>query len=740
MLSWRAPRRHGISGYLIYLSTVDPAAMQGFRIETRADPGAPDAPVRAGDLAIVRAVLSSPDRGALISDRMWHTGAARRLRPLSPPGWPTETPGAQWQLIAHPADPTRLWGGRSHLRATLAPGAGFVLGGADPSGVAGAPFRTLRPGEYALSVRLRGDRPGRALARIVGPNGPLGPAVTLDYGPGWRRTEARITIGGAMDAWPLGRFELALSGPAAGEALAQVDLDELRLHHADEPWLDYDALDYARLRSDRVRTLRTHGLVKTGRETYDLVSLLSEGGFVDRLRRAPGLPAVLAMMQKSGTAPWLQIEPHLSDAEWLGLIEWLAAPFDPATDDPAALPWAALRVAQGRTRPWTEAFDPIWLELGNETWNGLMRPWVFPALRDAADGSKAAPSQVYGLFQARIAAVLRTSPWWGSAGLEQKLRFVIGGRNRFPYGEQAAIAAGPQAADMLAVAGYNGGWDEGEGPPARSEASYFNVLNHISQATIPTGAALIAEAARIGAARGAPLLVGTYEAGPGYAMDGLNGETVTPDQARAQEEVMKSRTAGAATLDAFLARSLAGFAEQTFFTFGEGLRWTSHAPRAHGGAAYPSWALLGLMNREIRGAFLEVETLAVPRADLAASKRRIAVAGAPLVAVYATRAPGRMTVTAISRRAPGDPGDAEARCTPFEISLPVRSAARLIVHRTGGAPQDHGVDGAPPPIETRALSPAALADGMLRAGPATGTPACGLPPASAYVWVLEDPA
>jgi hypothetical protein len=29
---------------------------------------------------------------------------------------------------------------------------------------------------------------------------------------------------------------------------------------------------------------------------------------------------------------------------------------------------------------------------------------------------------------------------------------------------------------------------------------------------------------------------------------------------------------------------------------------------------------------------------------------------------------------------------------------------------------------------------------MFAAGPATGTPACGLPPASAYVWVLEGPA
>ena len=55
----------------------------------------------------------------------------------------------------------------------------------------------------------------------------------------------------------------------------------------------------------------------------------------------------------------------------------------------------------------------------------------------------------------------------------------------------------------------------------------------------------------------------------------------------------------------------------------------------------------------------------------------------------------------------------------------------------GGTLASHGADGLPPRIETQALSPEALRSGTLAAGAETGTPACGLPPGSAWLWVLE---
>ena len=133
------------------------------------------------------------------------------------------------------------------------------------------------------------------------------------------------------------------------------------------------------------------------------------------------------------------------------------------------------------------------------------------------------------------------------------------------------------------------------------------------------------------------LHVGTYEAGPGYALNGLNNEKVTDQQARDQEAVMKSLAAGTATLDGFLARAYQGFTIQNFFTFDAGNYWRSHAKWYLGGQPYPSWKTLSLFNQYATGDMLATQTLNVPGIDLKAIDRRVAVKNAPQVAVYATR-------------------------------------------------------------------------------------------------------
>ena len=83
--------------------------------------------------------------------------------------------------------------------------------------------------------------------------------------------------------------------------------------------------------------------------------------------------------------PWLQVEPHFSPAEWQGLVEYLAAPYVPGVDTPVKKPWAYKRHQQGQTAPWTDRFQQIDFEIGNETWNSLFRPWVFDDMTDAVD-------------------------------------------------------------------------------------------------------------------------------------------------------------------------------------------------------------------------------------------------------------------------------------------------------------------------------------------------------------------
>ncbi|MAS43498.1 MAG: hypothetical protein CML43_10190 [Rhodobacteraceae bacterium] len=705
----------------------------------------------AGDLAILRAVID-PATAPSPRGRAGRVGP-RELRPGPLPIWPDEDPSRQWRLRPLGPDEGGGPGNRTALSVTLAAGAALPLILGRRGGTGQDFYPVLRPDEpYALSARLRGDRPGAARLRLGPPydagleSVPSDGIAALPFGRDWAQVETRFTLPSRDDGDGSAPVMLVLSAPA--DAALTVEIDDLRLRRAAAPWMGLAPEDLAKLRAFAPGTLRFHAMSKSRSSSYALETLLSEGGTEGKRSQRPGLPASLRLAGAVGAAPWLQIEPHFSDAEWLGLAEYLAAPFDPA--DPGARPWAALRAAQGREAPWTEAFDRIWLELGNETWNGLMAPWVFPAMPDAATGAQAEPGTVYGLFQKRVAGILRGSPWWGA--LEGRVGFVIGGWARFDYGARAAAAAGPEAADMLAIAGYNGGWDDGaKGPATPNARSFYNILNNLSEAAGAAAARNADQAAALSQARGAPLIPGVYEAGPGYALNGLGGARVTPRQERLQEEAMKSRAAGVATLDAFLARRAMGYGPQLFFTFDEGVRWRSHAAWHLGGAAYPAWALLGLANHEFRGADLPVRTISVPRGDVAGRKGE-RVDDAPLVAVYAAldgedeAGPARLAVVAISRRVPGAgpdrnaPADSpQAACTPLRIRLPEgwSDPARLTLHRMGGTLASHGADGLPPRIETQALSPEALRSGTLAAGAETGTPACGLPPGSAWLWVLE---
>ena len=707
----------------------------------------------------------------MASDRVWGARFPRQFLPAGVEWWPGERDGADWSLRAHPPGhaASEGWGGRGYLELRLRDRMTAELGRYNHAGTRQDWYEVLRPDvPLKVSVRIRGERPGRARLRVAGQLEPAIRPVLIDYGTDWTLVEAELPVPQLLErATPVGRIELVVQGPG------RVDVDDLRVHRADAPWLGLAPEDRARLEAAGLSALRTHGWIKTGTDTYDMAELLGGdfAGMDTGLGRFLETLASLGEGGEGGPAPWLQIEPHMSDDEWLALVEYLAAPAPPP-GEAAARPWAALRASQGRVAPWTEAWDRIHLELGNETWNGLFRPWTFEGMRDAATGEGLSPGAVYGLFQARVAEVMRSSPWWEAAGMEEKVVWVIGGRNRFPYGAEA-VAAAPGASDLMAVADYNGGWDSGEGPPRPDPASFANLLSDVTQSIGVHSVAQAEMVAEIARDQGRAIAVGTYEAGPGYALDGLNGDRVTPEQAAGQERVMKSAAAGVATLDAFLARRGAGFGMQNFFTFGEGTYWKSHAPWHEGGAPYASWAWLALMNELGWGEALAVRTLGAPRADLEGFGFREDVDDAPLVAVHALHVPsdgdgdgdgdgngagGRLIVAAISRRVPGHAdgapgsdgaGGPQDGCAPVEISLPLegrgaladwRDLRSVTLWRSRGAHDAHGATGDPPRIARRTIDPAALADGVLRigGGSAGGEP-CGLPAASAFVYAIDLP-
>lgn len=713
------------AGWRVLISDAPPAAHRGYHgLLENGDAGAP---IKEGDLVILSKTFETASRKQYHTNRVWGAGADTGMtrQPLVD-FFPDEDPARTWRLVPHDPDTPVTDPGETYLQLELARGASVRIGGYNYGGTGQHWYEVLEPGrEYVLEFWARADRPGRVRPLIEGPYARPGPGQirlqTLVLGRDWRHYALRFTPQVPLTDGEPGWMGVEIADPGT------FDIDNLRIRPADTDWLDLEAKDYARLQDSGVEALRTHGLIKSFRRTYDLGQLTAPGGATG-LEGMNTLPQSLGIIERAGVDPWLQIEPHLTPEEWTGLVEYLAAPAPATAAEAAARPWAARRAAQGRAAPWSDAFDRIYFEVGNETWNGIFEPWTFPAMRDAATGAPLSPGTVYGLYQEHVIRALRASPWWAASGLEDKVVFVLGGWGAGDFSRDAAFAS--PSSDLLTMAAYNGGWDAGKGPVQATPQGFFEVLNDVSQSSIPDADRLAAVAAEVGAARGRPLAVGTYEAGPGYALDGLNGDQVSEAQAAEQERVMKSAAAGAATLDAFLARAERGLSVQNFFLFGEGRTWSSHARSVEGGQAYPSWTLLAQAAALDGGEMLRVQAESVPRADLPPVSWRSGVSGAPLVGLYAAREGDRLTLTAISRRVPGWPEPGATGATEVVVDLPFAHAARATRRRlTGDYAADNILSEAARPV-VEPLPSDWFAQGRLV------IPA--LPPGTAEVYVFEE--
>ena len=664
------------AGYVVYRSDTLPSQHGDPHLKLEGSGPA----IRAGDLVFVRKIFDKIDRHAVLTHRVWSARSKGLSNGMLP--WPDATP-AEWALRRHAEDTPVSEPGQTYAQITLDAGESLTLGLYNHAGLDQNWYTVLEPGQrYQLDVWMRGDPSGEARFELTGFYG-KGPnriaPIALPVTEGWQRHNRTFEVPQVHAGRQPGQMQLRLTGPGVFE------LDNFRIYRADTSFLAFPEDDIIRLQASGMGALRTHSFVKTAQGTYDLEELTNPGG-VANTKGGNTLPQTLTQIARVGMDPWLQIEPHFSREEWLGLAEYLAAPFDPERDDAQILPWAAKRAAQGHG-PWVHQFDTIFFEIGNETWNRLFRPWVFPEMTDAATGATYTPGAVYGLYQEYVLSILHSSPHWPA--LENKLAPIIGGWARFTYGADAA-AHSPNSPYMT-YAGYNGGWDEQTGPATPDPAGFATILANTARTTIPRAERQRRQAAKISRGQQRPLAVGIYEAGPGYVMNGLNNQRVSKEEAAAQEKAMKSVAAATATLDAFLARASRGQVLQNFFTYGSGQRWTSHARWNKGGQVYPPWDLLALFNREALGDLLAVETRSVPTVRLAATRRQDAVKDAPLIATYATRAEDRLVVIVLSRQVPGITIP-EGQINPVTLDLPITGAARLNVHAQTGTLSSHNVE------------------------------------------------
>ena len=685
-LSWDQPgwtQGRNLSGYSLLFSFDGAAPLSPSRLVFETDGPAP----QRGDLAILRVEVSEFSRDLTQSPAWWHD--LRGANPMEHSSLMamlrTDSADLHAGLMPHDADTVVPTPGTHFLRAEVWPAQPFEMQHFS-LGPTKSTFRhPLKPGqEMEISFWARApDGDDVAVRTVIADfaatvnsvtGKPLRGGHAEPLTPEWQRYSLRFHTTAADVGRPV-RFWFRLEGRGI------VDIDNIFISEAGDAPGHATTRVVDALSASPPSFLRTHHTIKTGMRTYSLKQIAG----VPAGTHGQGLHPVLSLMETAGTRPWLQIEPHLSAEEWLGLVEYLAAPWDPNRDSAATKPYAALRVAQGRKAPWTDSFDALILELGNETWNGLFRPWVGVPLQDAGTGNGVGAGTMLGAYQAYVMDVMERSPHWPQ--LAPKLETVLGGwARRVEFGVEAAMAAARagQPLDHMGVAVYVGGWDEGESVVTETPAGFTSMLSNSVQVAVPRVRTHLDGLNRLArAGLPVPNLV-MYEGGPGYSLNGLNRQRVTEEQAERQERVLKSKASGTATLDAFLASAQAGMRLQNFFNFRHGTTWSSHAPSGFGGHPYPTWEWASQLGHDIRGSFLTVQAETVPRTTFPGLEQREGMRNAPLVDVYALRDEARLTIVAVSRAIPGALNVAGDGTVDLRVDLPLRSiGAATRLHMPG---------------------------------------------------------
>lgn len=290
------------------------------------------------------------------------------------------------------------------------------------------------------------------------------------------------------------------------------------------------------------------------------------------------LPVILPICDENNIAPYLICSPSFSEADFLGLVEYLGGP--------ASTPYGAKRAAQGHPAPYTSSLPKIYIELGNETWNQLFAPWNYDF-----NGAR------YGKFAQYFFDVIQSSPYYDA----DKFEFLIGGFFVMPdqagYGQEAVKKA-PDAKQML-VANYVGGFD-GLNIPAQPTFADMIQKNafYMPWVTKPIIDQHV-NTRNIMAANGFPYQLGIYEAGPGYSLPNPQN----PFNLNA-EAIGKSLSSGLANLDAFLYQSEKGFGIQDLFLFARGYNWSSHTAESQGLRPHTHFLALQMRNRYAKGAMV----------------------------------------------------------------------------------------------------------------------------------------
>ena len=493
-----------------------------------------------------------------------------------------------------------------------------------------------------------------------------------------------------------------------------------------------------------MRFMRTHELIKTDwGYTFDGATAWAGGNnYMGTSTRQSTFYTLLEAMRDAGNiSPWLQVEMCLSEEEWLGFVEWLAAPYDPATGDtPAKKPWASKRWSMGQKRPWLDEFPEFAFELANETWNQTFAPYDFDwgtPIRDGVTGQEYSYGAAYGFLNEYIINLMRSSPYW-TKEVEAKTKVMLcGWQAAMHFGAEAARRS-PRA-NLVSYAAYASNSGLGD-PRVLNDFKRFYLLQWGQSAVAPQTARGV-ETERLLAGEGREIESGIYEYGPGYHV--MPGD---PQEAKEVDQYLaRSMIAAVYCLDATLTRCQAGYTDQAFFTFGHRISsWGSHSLPDFGAHPYPFWKAFQLYNHYGVGRFLKWETLSTPTWDFPAYEaednmhkvKRSALPKAPMISVAASTRGDRVTLFLISRKLDHFPITGDDGFTPARVQLPFSKAKKITLHKLAGDPRVEDRLKENTKLETLEI-PAGRFAGTLVVNETTGADKRGLPPASIFCYVFE---
>ncbi len=465
------------------------------------------------------------------------------------------------------------------------------------------------------------------------------------------------------------------------------------------------------------------------------------------------LPKALMFDLATGDSPETRMVPHIviqhmmhDEQDWRDFIEYMGAPYDPAEDTPETKPWAYMRYVQRGENgtPWTDEFREIIVELGNETWhNAKVEDWIGFAIYGAIHQGGAE----YGLFSDYLIDQMKSSPYWNSEQLDQKVHFNLGGNYSgrvLPNGAvkgyaEEAIQRSPQA-QSIGHANYVGPkWETRQDPLTEfnNEGLFSTIMGY--QMDIKDNQQLMYEAQQKLAEEGVNYEIIAYEGGPsGYTADRKFRDM--PGVVESGERYGKSQAMAVAALDAWLGSYLQGWTYQDYLGYQQGEYWSSHTMQSDGFRAHAPWLAMTLRNLYARGDLMQVESVQMPTASYETEKK--GSKELPLVGVYAMEEGDRWSVFVISRKIEGeangmDFGDGYSKVS---LKLPFTSAKEVTLYKLEAAPGASNIDEEEIKIESESINPnQQLLNqyGAWQVNEKTGGDQRGLPPAAIYLYVFE---